>query len=92
MHEVQPIGLVLAAIVGLLFVAGCDPSLTLDDDDDSSPDWEWPDPEQVPGVDDPSEDLFDGDGLPEFHLAIPPDGMAQLEDESWEELYNDWEE
>lgn len=86
--------LVAVLALGLLPAAGCDPALSLgdDDDDDSSPDLDWPDPEQVPGVDDPAADLFDGDGLPEFHLEIPPDSMALLEDESWEELYNSWDE
>lgn len=84
----------LPVVLALAMTAGCDPAVSIgpDDDDDSTPAWEWPDPEQVPGVDDPAAELFDGEGLPEFHLEIPPDSMAQLEDESWEELWNDWDE
>ncbi len=71
---------------------GCQPSAVVVSDDDDDSDLEWPEPEEVPGVDDPAAELFDGEGIPEFHLEIDSGGMEQLEDESWEELYNDWEE
>ncbi len=76
----------------LVWAAGCQPSAIVTPGDDDDDGWEWPEPEEVPGVDDPSAVLWDGEGLPEFHLEIDGDGMAQLEDESWEELYNSWEE
>ncbi len=93
MHGILPPSILAGLALPLLLTAGCEPSVTLDPgDDDDDLEWEWPDPEQVPGVDDPAAELFDGEGLPEFHLEISEASMGALEDESWEELYNPWDE